>query len=84
MGVTDHGGFGDAVVQHQGALHFGSADAVPGDIDDVVDAPGDPVVTVFVAAGAIAGEIVAGVGLEVCVDHPLRIAIDAADLRWPA
>ncbi|MNP03721.1 hypothetical protein D3C76_956150 [compost metagenome] len=84
MGVTDHGGFGDVVMHDQGALHFGGADTMPGDVDDIVDAPGDPVVAIFVAASAIAGEVVAGVGFEVGVDHSLRVAVDAADLCRPA
>ncbi|MNG07875.1 hypothetical protein D3C84_911960 [compost metagenome] len=55
-----------------------------GNVDHVVDAPGDPVVAVLVAPRAVAGEIVAGIGFEVGVDHPLRIAVDTADLRRPA
>jgi hypothetical protein len=33
---------------------------VAGDVDHVVDAAGDPVVAVLVAAAAVAGEVVAG------------------------
>src|SRR3546814_10635705 len=46
----------------QCAFHFGGADAVAGDVDHVINAPGDPVIAVSVAAAAIAGEIHARVG----------------------
>jgi hypothetical protein len=51
-------------MQHQRAFHFGGADAVPGHVDHIVDAPGDPVVAIGVAAGTVAGEVVAGQGLK--------------------
>ncbi|MNZ61757.1 hypothetical protein D3C78_798580 [compost metagenome] len=84
MGVTDRSGLGDALVQHQGAFHFGGADTVAGHVDHIVDAPGDPVVAIFIAPRAIAGEVVTGIRLEIGVDHALRVAIDATDLRRPA
>src|SRR3989344_495231 len=84
MRVTDHGSFGDGVMQHQGAFPFGGADAVAGDVDHVIHPTGDPVVTVLVAARAVAAEVVTGVGLEVGVDHPLMVAVNAANLAWPA
>jgi hypothetical protein len=48
--VADHGGLGDGVVQHQRRLDLGGAQAVAGDVEHVVDAAGDPVVAVGVAA----------------------------------
>ncbi|MCY1362853.1 hypothetical protein D9M69_495900 [compost metagenome] len=84
VGITDRSGLGDALVQHQGAFHFGGADTVAGHVDHIVDAPGDPVVAIFIAPRAVTGEVVAGVGLEVGVDHALRVAIDTADLCRPA
>src|SRR5690606_34460371 len=83
VGVTDHRGFGDAVVQHQGTFHLGGADTVAGDVDHIVDAPGDPVVAISVAASAVAGEVITGHGFEVGVDHALVVAVDAADLPGP-
>ncbi len=47
-----------------------------GDVDDVIDTAGDPVVTVLVAARAIAGEILAGEGGEIGLDEALVIAVD--------
>ena len=49
-------------VADQGAFDFGGADAMAGDVDHVVDAAGDPVVAVGIAAAAVAGEVLAGIG----------------------
>ena len=49
----------------QRALDLGGAEPMAGDIDDVVDAAGDPVIAVGVAPAAVAGEIFALVGGEV-------------------
>src|SRR5690606_29632604 len=76
-------GLGDAVVADQRALDLGGADAVAADVDHVVHAPGDPPVAVGVAARAVAGEVHAGIGLEIGVDEALRIAVDAAHLPGP-
>src|SRR5690606_24380538 len=51
---------GDLRVGDQRALPLGRAQAVAGDVDDVVDPPGDPVVAVGVAPAAVAGEVLAG------------------------
>src|SRR5690606_8705933 len=67
----------------QGTFHLGSADAVPGHVDHVVDAPGYPQVAIGIAARAVAGEVVARQGFEVGVDHALMIAVYAADLPRP-
>ena len=55
------------IADHRGLRHFGMGDqrgldlrrthAVPGDVDHVVDAPGDPVIAVLVAPATVAGEI---------------------------
>ncbi|MNH07350.1 hypothetical protein D3C79_667410 [compost metagenome] len=55
-----------------------------GNVDHVIDTPGDPVVTIGIAAGTVAGEVIAGHRLEVGVDHALMIAIDTTDLPGPA
>ena len=49
-----------------------------GDIDHVVDAAGDPVIAVGVAAAPVAGEIFALVGREIGVGEALVVAIDGA------
>src|SRR6185369_9617657 len=63
--------------------HFGGAEAVAGHVDDVVDAAGDPVEAVFVAAAAVAGEIPALVSREVRLHEALVVAIDGAHLPRP-
>jgi hypothetical protein len=47
--VADDRGLGDGLVQHQRGLDLGGAQPVAGDVEHVVDAPGDPVVAVLVA-----------------------------------
>ena len=70
-------------LRDQRALDLGGADAVAGDVDHVVDAAGDPVVAVLVAAAAVAGEVLAGIGREVGLDEALVVAVDGAHLARP-
>ena len=75
----DDSGLGHGFVLDEDGLELGRTDAVPGDIDHVIDAPRDPEVTILVADGAIAREVVlttpaAPVGFEVA----LLVAVDAA------
>src|SRR5262249_22010769 len=58
--------------------------AVAGDVDDVVDAAGDPVIAVSVAAAAVAGEVLVRIGREIGFLEALVIAIDRAHLAGPA
>ena len=55
--IADDGGLRHLVVGDQRRFDLGRAHAVAGDVDDVVDAAGDPVVAVLVAAAAVAGEV---------------------------
>ena len=84
MLVTDHGGFGDAGVQHQGRFDFGGAQAVAGHVEHVVHPAGDPVVAIFITAGPVTSEIAVLVGAEVGVDQALMIAIHGTNLAGPA
>ena len=59
VGPADGRGFGDRRVRDERALDLGGADAVAGDVEHVVDAADDPEVAVFVAARAVAGEVLA-------------------------
>ena len=70
-------------MRHQSALDLGGAEPMAGDVDDVVDATGDPVIAVGVAPAAIAGEVFAGIGLEVRVDEALVVAVDRAHHSRP-
>jgi hypothetical protein len=56
---------------------------VAGDIDDVVDAAGNPVIIVRVAAAAIAGEIETGIGRKIGLEEALVIAPDGPHLAGP-
>src|SRR5690606_4363629 len=78
-----HGRFGDGLVQYQGALDLRRAEAVAGDIEYVVDAAGDPVIAVGVAARPVTREIHAGVGPEIGVDETPMISVDRAHLAGP-
>ncbi len=62
--VTHDGRFGDEVVRDERRFDFGRAQAVTGDVQDVVHAARDPVVAVFVAPAAVTREILALVGGE--------------------
>src|SRR5882724_9603835 len=54
-----------------------------GNIDDVIDAPHDPEVTVFVAARAVAGEVDIRNFAEVLLLVALGIAVNGAHHRRP-
>jgi hypothetical protein len=59
VGEAHHGSFGDVCVLHQRRLDLGGAEAMAGDVDDVVDPTGDPVVPVAVSLGSITREVAA-------------------------
>ena len=84
MRETDDGSFRDGRVRHERALDLGRAEAVARDVDHVVDSARDPVVAVFVAARAVAREVLAGILLEIGVDEALMIAVNGAHLAGPA
>ena len=81
--IADHGGLRHFRMRDQRRFDLGGAHAMAGDVDHVVDAAGDPVIAVGVAAAAVAGEIFARIGAEVSVDEALVVAIDRAHLAGP-
>src|SRR3546814_1080432 len=81
--LADDGRLGDLCVGDQRALHLGGAHAVARDVDDVVDATGDPVVAVGVAPAAVTAEVLAGIGREVGLHEALMVAVDRAHLARP-
>src|SRR5262249_56310724 len=83
VGVANTGRFRPFRREAKRALDLGGAKPVAGDVNDIVDAPGYPVVSVLVAAAAVACEVFARIGLEVHIDKPLVIAIHGAHLSWP-
>ena len=74
-----HGG-----VLVDGILDFGRAEAVAAHVNHVVDAADDAVEALLVAAGAVAGEVVAGVGREVDLLTARMVAPGGADDGRPA
>src|SRR6202043_485086 len=78
VGIADHGGFRHLGMRDQRAFDFGGAHAMAGDVDDVIDAAGDPVIAVGVAAAAIAGKIFALVGREIGLFEAGVVAIHGA------
>ena len=71
-------------MRHQRALDFRRAHAVTRHVDDVINAARDPVIAVCVAAAAVAGEVLAGIGREIGLDEALVIAEHGAHLARPA
>src|SRR3546814_14590249 len=65
VGEADHRGLGDQRVEHQRAFDLGGSHAVARDVDDVIDAAGDPVIAIRVAPAAVAREIIARIGREI-------------------
>ena len=51
------GGFGDFRVAYERALNFRRADAMAGNIDDIIHTTEQPVIAVGIHAAAVAGEI---------------------------
>ena len=82
--VADDGGLGDLGMGVERALDLRRAEPVARHVDHVVDASGDPVVAVLVAAAAVAGEVHALVGGEVGLHEALVIAEHASRLPRPA
>ena len=65
------------------AFDFDGADTVAADVQHVIDAAGDPVIAVFIAAATVAGEVCAGIGAEVGFEEALVVAVDGAHLAGP-
>src|SRR5262245_52626400 len=70
-------------MRNECAFDLRRAETMSSDVDDIVDAAGDPVVAVFVATAAVAREVFAGIGLEVGIDEALVVAVDRAHLSGP-
>src|SRR5262249_17710355 len=65
------------------AFYFRCAESVPGNVEDVIDSANDPEITVFVAAGAVSGEIVAFNLAPVLLTITGFVAVDRAQHRRP-
>ncbi len=84
VGLADHGGLGDLGVGDDRRLDLGGAHAMPGHVEDVVDAADDPEVAVGVLAGGVADEVRLGPELlPVGGDEALVVAIQRAQHPRP-
>ncbi len=83
MRITDDGCLRHFGMRHQRAFDFGRAHAVAGNVDDVVDAAGDPVIAILVPAAAIPGEIMARICREIGLHESFMIPIDGPHLAGP-
>ncbi len=82
--VADDRGFGHLGMRDERAFDFGCAHTVARDIDDIVNAAGDPIITIFIAPSAIASEIFARIGREICLEKAFMIPPYTAHLPRPA
>jgi len=62
----------------ESAFDFGTANAVSGNVEDVVNSPCDPVIAVFIAIATIASEVISRVRPHVHVEIAVVIAEDRA------
>ena len=82
--LADHRGLGHVGVGDDRRLDLRGGEAVPGDVDDVVDAPDHPEVAVGVAARGVADEVgLLAEALEVGLDVALLLLVERAQHRRP-
>src|SRR5204862_4314764 len=82
--AADDRGFGDARMVDERALDFHRADAMPGDVDYVVDAAEQPEVAVRVALRAVARHVHPAAPLVPVLLHvAIGIAVDATQHGRP-
>ncbi len=82
VGLGDDRGLGDLVVRDDRRLDLGGGEAVPGDVDHVVDPPDDPQVAVLVADRRVADEVgVVAEARQVRLDVALVVAVKRAQHR---
>ncbi len=75
--------FGDFRMRHQRRFNLCRAETVAGDVKHVVHAPGDPVISVFITARAVAAEVHVFKGGEVGLFEALMIAEQGTRLSRP-
>src|SRR6266566_8075970 len=81
--TADHSRFSDSFVSHQRRLDFHGAEAMAGNVDDIVDAPHDPEISVFIFACAVAGEVHTRNLGPVLLHVAVGIAVDSAQHSRP-
>ncbi|SAI57474.1 Uncharacterised protein [Enterobacter bugandensis] len=80
---ADHRRFGNLRMRHQRGLNLCRTQTVAGNVQHVVHASGDPVITVFIPARAVAAEVHVFKGREVGLLEALVIAKQRARLARP-
>ena len=81
--ISDNGRFRDLWMGDKGGFDFSCSHPVAGDVQNVVNAAGDPEIAILIAARAVTREIASWEGGEISLDETLMVAIDGAHLAWP-
>ncbi len=84
MRVAHDSGFRNRVMRDECRFDFRRTEAMAGNIEHVIDAARDPVITVLIAAAAVTGEILAFVSREISFDEALVITVKRTHLTRPA
>src|SRR5205809_42955 len=76
----------DLRMTHQRALDFRCAESVTSHVQNIINTPDDPKITVFIAAPAVAREIITFKFAPVLLSVARIVAVDRAQHRrpWPA
>mmetsp|Transcript_8162 Transcript_8162/g.12610 ORF Transcript_8162/g.12610 Transcript_8162/m.12610 type:complete len:231 (-) Transcript_8162:1294-1986(-) len=83
MGLTNHGRLGNGLVGNEGTLHFGCSDAVTANVEDVIDASNDEMVSVLIPINSVAGKVISSVWFEVGHHVALVVTQARASHSWP-
>src|SRR5688572_1694768 len=83
VGTADNSGLGDSRMADEGAFDLHGPYPMAGNVDDVVNAPHNPEIPVFIAPRAIAREIDAFNIGPVLLFEAFRIAVDGSHHGWP-
>src|SRR6516165_10552656 len=83
MRKANDSSFRDVLVSDERALNLGCPHPVARDVDDIIDAPGDPVIPVAIASTAISGEIFARIGREIGLHEAFMITKNGTHLARP-
>src|SRR5882757_8094057 len=68
---------------HQRALYLRRAESVTGHVQNIINAPDDPKITVFIAARTVDGQIIAFEFAPILLSVARIVAVDRAQHRRP-
>ena len=83
MRIADNSGFSDLWMGDKRGFDLGGSHAVARHIQNIIHAPGDPEIAVFIAARTIAREIATREGGEIGFNESLMVTIDGPHLPRP-